>query len=497
VQDLYATETDSAVAPGKGQYRLTVGGVAEAIFGALHVHPGEGVATTKLSCGDIELCVVGRVIDYSDPQRTLEGTLAEVARLLVLHGPDGVASATRFLGGRWLLVWRTSEHTYAFQDPTGMMRLFFRGEGPRLVAGSDPRLVVCDDEGAGVVEAYARAMPSEYWWPGPYGPVAGVRQLLPNHRLCLETGEIVRCWPTGRLPEVSLHEGVRSCCRLLRSGAEGVSSVPGGLSLALSAGLDSRVTLAACRDFASDLQCFTFRYPTMDSQHQDLTVAAALARRFGLQHTVVETQQAMTPPFALEYSRRMLAVHEDEWGPLAEAIARSPMAGTLMLKGNPGGEIIREYYGPLRDEWVNPDVLRTIAELPDIAWVRQSLKEWHPDPVAGRRFDGGVTVANLFCWEQLHGCWQSMSQEEYGCAQETISLFNCRAIYETALSVAPRHRRRHRTAFQCGLVEVMWPELLVVSTNPATSSWLPRAKEAAKYAAPRAYSAYRRIRSLC
>ena len=491
--------------PGRGQYRVTHRGTTGTTddhcasgslttIGAFTIEAGEGVRVTALETPQVSLCLLGSVVDYSQPRRPIREALAETAASLEAGGVESAAVATRFLGGRWLLLWHALGRTYAFQDPTGMMRLFHMGSGDSMVVGSDPSLI-CDDESFSLpAAAYAALVSGEYWWPGPVSPMPGLRQLLPNHYLCLNDCSTTRCWPMGALPRLSLAEATSRCSELLMNGIAGLDSLPQGLCLGLTAGVDTRVLLAATRSIADRCEYFTFRYATMSHSHDDPVVATRLARRFGLSFTIIDTPPKMSDCFAPMYRSRVIGAHS-QWGPLAEAMLHSPLAPRLLLKGCPGLDSFRDAFGSHPDESVDPAFLRELGKLPDIDSVNQSLAEWHRAALSWQQRDpDDIRLDELFYWEQRLAGWQAMSQEEYGLVQESFSPFNCRAVCETLLGLGREYRGEWDWTFPRELVRAMWPELLRIPINPSKVRWQTNVRLRLRKGFPRAHAYYKHVR---
>jgi hypothetical protein len=368
-----------------------------------------------------------------------------------------------------------------------MMRVFCAGSGSSLILGCDPRLLRADDTAfRAAAAAFVGDASGEHWWPGPVGPLPGVRQLLPNHLLRLETGQMRRCWPLQELRPQPLSQAVSRCCELLESAFGGLDGLPEGLCMGLTAGLDSRVLLAASKAVADRCACFTFQYPGMSAGHEDVRVPRRLAELFGLDHVVIPTRETMSDEFAGVYRAHVTAAH-DCWGPLAEAMSASPLAPRLMVKACPGGELVYEAYGPFRDEMTDVRVLRRLGHLPDEDCVWESLEWWYKDAAAAPR-GPELRIAELYAWEQSTSCWQASSQEEYGLVQATFSPFDCRAVYEIGLSVERKYRSGWVGAvFQKRLIETMWPELLAVPINPVKHSAQRRMRARLRRAVPRAH----------
>ena len=178
-------------------------------------------------------------------------------------------------------------------------------------------------------------------------------------------------------------------------------------------------------------------------------------------------------------------------------MAASPLGRRVLLKGVPGTEVFSNIRGPLAPGALDARALTVVAELPDVACVRESLAEWHRSLAPVCR-EGGPQFTEMLSWEHIHGCWQGMSQEEYACVQETFAPLNCRALYESAFAVAPRFRRgRVDTTFVRRVIHELWPELLDLPIDPdfsARASQRARRRMGRSFrrAAPRSYLRYLR-----
>ena len=97
--------------------------------------------------------------------------------------------------------------TRIYHDAAGLKPVFYCGT-PRdgLSIASQPALL----EAIGVSEQdiYVRREYEKYAprasWPVHAIPYRGVRQLLPNHTLDLQTGDAVRYWPQARIESLSM-----------------------------------------------------------------------------------------------------------------------------------------------------------------------------------------------------------------------------------------------------------------------------------------------------
>ena len=123
------------------------------------------------------------------------------------------------------------------------------------------------------------------WLPGTLTVHEGVSRLLPNHYLDLETWEAVRFWPRPR--EIARRMSVEAAARSVAAGLQAFMAAAAQefrLGIALTAGLDSRLLLAATRAVADRVEFFTI---TPERPGLDQILAARMAADLGLRYRSV------------------------------------------------------------------------------------------------------------------------------------------------------------------------------------------------------------------
>ena len=226
-------------------------------------------------------------------------------------------------------------------------------------------------------------------------PYHGVKRLLPNHFLDLETFASVRHWPPSGLapymPEAEAADRlVAGVAALLRD----IGSRFDAVRISLSAGRDSRAVLALCRPLVAaagdKVTAFTTRRGDVWSR-VDVATAAKLAERAGIRHEIVEgkSQIAATDE---EVARAFVRFGEAKWGPILKSAAAStpPKGGSrkIHLPGM-GGEVARGYYWdgrmPRPQDVEPPALLRRVGmpAVPETVAAAAAWLEGLPDAVRG------------------------------------------------------------------------------------------------------------------
>ncbi len=234
----------------------------------------------------------GEIYNFGELRRQLEAaghrfrSNTDTEVLVHLYEEHGPAMVSRLRGMFAFAVWDDRRRRLLLcRDRLGIKPLYFRVDGDRLSFASEVQALARDGD---VVDPLAVAGYLRLGWvPGPGTITADVHELLPAHQLVWEDGraETTRYWslptatPAAEAPSTeelshALHKAM---------GSHLVADVPVGLFL--SSGVDSVALARLSADVAPGLRTYTVGFGTDDDESQE---AAAIARRLGLEHTVVE-----------------------------------------------------------------------------------------------------------------------------------------------------------------------------------------------------------------
>src|SRR5262249_23600297 len=192
------------------------------------------------------------------------------------------AETVRF-GGRWILIADDAKTVVLFTDPAGSRRVFFTDSllDERPWCASEPRLLADlfglqpDTEASSFISRRASS-DREFWWPGESSPYKEIKHLLPNHTLDLLKNESPqRFWPDRKLTGFPVDVAVQECSNLLRNLMTSAAN-RFQLVLAVTAGWDSRVVLAASKEIRHRLSYMTLMQQNQLDNHPDIAVPSAL-----------------------------------------------------------------------------------------------------------------------------------------------------------------------------------------------------------------------------
>lgn len=422
---------------------------------------------------DLELCqagdgarrltLFGYAIDANEPRATHAAILARL--LAATASCAEVPPATASLGGRWVLVAHDGARSILFGDACGLRQAYYCASGPAPVLCASQPGPIAEALGLQPDEAavdYVRSRGEEdnevYWLPGDASPYARVRAVLPNHYLDLDSGATTRFWPAADVQPVAREAAVAESLRLLRGLIEGASRrYP--LSISLTAGWDSRLMLALCRDVAQDLYAFTLTYPGVPDDVRDVRVPARLLPRLGLAHHLVRYPEAIDAGLR-EVCKRNTASLTRAWCADVQALREQSPADRVCVTGDVA-EIFKCHYRLPAGSPLGPRELAAVCKLPPHPFVLDALARW----LSGAA-PRNVHLLDLFCWEQMGGRWQALIRAEYDVAQESFAPLDCRALLTTLLGVDERERRGPEFRILRELIERLWSEVLAEPINP-------------------------------
>lgn len=439
----------------------------------LAFHPD--LSVTRVTGTGITLTLAGFMLDPLFPERTDEEILRGLVRGCA--GIDELIVRTARFGGRWALIASDGERRIVLNDAIGLRQVFYAPDerSGACWAASQPKLLA-DLLGLAISEPAARFMDSyafrrqhEGWWPGDTTPYREVRHLLPNHCLDLASGRAVRWWPKGPLPRLAVDEAAGRVAVMLR-GLLRAAAHRFELAIPVTAGLDSRVVLAASRDVRDRAVYFTLRQARMADDSADLAIPPRLLARLGLEHEIVRAAASTSAEFSGFFKRHVFLAH-DHYGPDAEAIFEHYALRRVVVTGS-GAEIGRsDFLERIRPRQpLSAGYLAYIRGFGGNGFVIEANRAW----LKGLGPLHGVSAIELFEWEQEHGNWLAMTQLEFDTAwREIIAAYNCREILTSLLAVHERHRRAPRYTLFRRIVERLWPEVLSEPVNPHKAGRLP------------------------
>ncbi|RMF41745.1 MAG: hypothetical protein D6754_00330 [Alphaproteobacteria bacterium] len=293
------------------------------------------------------------------------------------------------------------------------------------------------------------------WFPAGLTAHEGVTRLLVNHCLDFDRMTQARHWPKAQIPITG--DPQAACARIMASTRATIDALrrTGPARMTLTAGNETRMLLAACRDIATELEFVTVSGP---STRLDCDRARELAARFGLKLRLLPIRHADAAGAAEWHARAGHCIG----GPnMVTHPTIAPLAGPGWFIGGLGGEIGRGFFWrptDTGDTEITAQSIQSRFGMPPHPEVEAAVAAWRPS-IDG--FDPFLQL-DLAYLELRMGCWafaQSYASPEVRHMHPMIS----RESFAAMLSLPPDWRRSHRMVRAS--IEAAWPELLELPIN--------------------------------
>ena len=260
------------------------------------------------------IILLGFLIDPYHHEQSQEEILSNI--LKNTNGIDSVTKSFEIMSGRFVIIVVLQKQFYLFNDACGLRQVVYctDKEGRMWCATQAVSLAeklgfifdqeVIDFKNSDVIQDYQ----SDFYMPNSRTPYKEILHLLPNHCLDFKENKSIRFWPTKRcISPISVEEGVRIAETILKNSIHAASN-RFNLKMGISAGIDSRKTLAATKEVKNKITYFTHS-PKIDLKYKeiqtmmlpdipniDVDVPHMLLPKLGITHHVLE-QKCMDDVF--------------------------------------------------------------------------------------------------------------------------------------------------------------------------------------------------------
>ena len=424
----------------------------------------------QIKKGPESITLVGHMFDTGDPDATNQQIIEKLVSQFT--DIDKLIEACDPYGGRWLIIAVTGKDAYLFNDALGLRQVFYTDPVPSdsVWLVSQPGLakklfnLEIDEDTRSFIDSPQFSLYPEYSWPAFGTPFPQLRHLLPNHYLNINTRIHYRFWPKRKIEPIKFNRAVEELANRIQNTVAGVVKRFDDVVLGITAGLDSRLILAAAKQWSDHISYVTVQQASMADSHQDITVPAALLRKLGLPHNIVHPVPSMSTDFSVLFKENVFLAH-DHYGPDAEALLKSYNRSSVVITGS-GAEV-----GTCSYRWgqgssaIIAESLAAFDHKAESEFAISQFSDW----LADINNTYNVDTLDLFSWENGHGNWLAMTQLEFDIAwREIITPYNCRSILTTMLAVDEKLRGRPQYKLANTLIRKMWPEVLSEPINPAT-----------------------------
>ena len=300
---------------------------------------------------------------------------------------------------------------------------------------------------------YACGVDGDGWFTAGLTAHQGIRRLLCNHYLDLDSWQPVRHWSNEKLAEASnSDEAIATITDQVKRALRALTR-DRNVSVALTAGNETRLLLSCCRDLLPKVTFVTVAAP---GAALEVARAKELASRFGLKHEILPYVKANASQIEL-WERRTSHCLSGANKTMHPSVA--PLNGGVFI-GGLGGEIGR---GFLWLQSKRSDAMDAVEIMDRLKLAR------HPDVLAAvqewlRPLDhyDALEKLDLAYMELRMSCWGFADSYALPKQLEIHPLIS-RRIYCAMLSLPAEVRRNNGMTMMC--INREWPEVLSLPIN--------------------------------
>lgn len=439
---------------------------------SLSVHPDLPFTAMKRN-GDY-IALLGYILDPFNIYRDDKHIVREMLEKCRTH--KDVFKYVMTTGGRYVLIVKLNGKRISFSDPAGFRQIFYMEDSsggiwlvsqPSILAHIF-NLTVDEKIETDLYRIPLFANGVEYWYPGTITAYSRITHLLPNHYLDFDELSQKRFWPADSIPEVSTDECLNQCAEILR-GLYWSLENRYELSQTITAGIDSRLILAASRFVGDRIYYLTHTHSKLGTDGFDIVIPSRMLPLLGLQHNVVLHSEKIAPEFERIYRKNVTTARN---GHLINAYAFhrhfSEIGKEMMVINGVCGEITRNYYYLPGFVSIDSRSLCFLTRMKESLLAHEQFDLWL-QCCKNICKESEISILDLFYWEQRVGNWAAMSYSEYDIAFESFSPLNCRYLLQLMLSVKKNWVYNGET-LQLALIKRLWPDILKFPINPSSKT---------------------------
>ncbi len=414
-------------------------------FGEWNVYLFHPLQAYHVTHDGMEAMLIGLVVDPLAPGLSMQGVLDEVARGPDLT-PELISERIEALTGRFVLAVRFADgKTFIWGDACHLRQILYARFDNVICVGSSEKLML-EHVGAKLTMSQAkqsfrattRFSKNEHAWVGRNGQDDRVTRLLPNHRLSVPDLKYERVDFYYQLPAGQGEEAVLELARATLVGLFKALCPQYSILVALTAGWDTRLLMAASLPWKDSIGYFTFVRPGDKSSAGDGDVAQLLANQFKLNYERIQPAP-VTSEFEAAIAKEQLFPRVlPKTANIQHHLKRPHRDRIINVNGN-GAEVARCIYGTPGGPHSLSRICRYLGFSPNNPFVRASMEPWLEEANQIAK-NTNIRVNDLAHWELRMGIWGAATPFEQDIAIEEISPFNNKRLLLALLTIPERER---------------------------------------------------------
>lgn len=437
----------------------------------LYAHPDLKVTTIELVNG--KLYILGDFFHPDSEPYSPEPILAATNNTPLT--PFATTQCFSKICGRYVVILKTDSEFCAFNDALSFRTLYFTtNTDSNIKIASDINLILHllpDNKyvsfNSDAKQFYENEFKSDGGgnaWIGDKTIYKNINKLLPNKLLNINNRECLRYWPYKKIEQNSTYEVASIASDYIRKILISASKAS-KLSIAITAGYDSRIMAAASLPIKDSVHYFIDKHGYMDANHLDIVTGQKVANCLGVEFSINDQSKIETVPASFEKyyfqntfyagSKRLKTIYNyfQNYSEYHNILGISEIGRTRFgpVKYPLTPERLAYKYGYINSRYATAVAEKWLSEAKDLC------------------FKYGVNPFTLFYWEQDLGNWGSVGNCESDIAFDEFNPLNCHYIYELLLSAPAKDTKNINNNLCENILRNLSPELAEIPVNPGVS----------------------------
>lgn len=441
----------------------------------LSVHPD--LELTESNNGKINLILLGYLLDPFSPEKNNQNILDELA--VNIEDFQGLINKTEKYSGRWVIVYQDNSRINLLHDPFGQRSVYYFFKDDEIACASDPSLIkrffpLQRDESVELKEFMASEnyRKTENSWIGDDTVYLNVKHLMPNFYLDIFKGKAIRYWPMIPLGKLELNKGAMMGAEIL-NGSMIAASNRKKLALAVTAGWDSRLMLAASKSVKDRVKYFISIPDEEFKEKNDYFIPDRLFKQLGLPFYIQNCADPISDEFKEIYKTNVTGARCNLTKAKFIYHYLKEFQNVWLVNGN-ATELFRvpPHHRPLLNRKMTfADLSGGFLSYPGVPYVESHLESWLKEVKEHCmqnhiNLQSHIGLFDLLYWEERLGNWAAMYPAEQDIAAEQFSPSNNRLLVRLMVSVDIKYRIFPDYLLFRKMIEIMWPEILREPINP-------------------------------
>jgi hypothetical protein len=413
---------------------------------------------------NIELALLGFMFDYKKYKASNFDILNEIYQNYI--ETKNIYRATEQYSGRWLLVFTSKTESLVLNDPCGLRQIYYCNHNNDMWFASQPHLLASlinkQKRTNNAVLSYINSKAykfNERLWVDDHSAFQDIFRLTPNHYLDLKSGQVQRFWPYQKrtnLDPDKIAEGSLNILTNFLKAAEFRSNT----MQTITAGIDTRVLLAASNPIRKNKKYFVHRFQDMNDDHEDIYITKLITNKLNIDFKIIdcydydlEFDNILTKNIFQDQSDRKKYQHYNFFHSFQDQ---------LIITGNVV-PIIKKQYPSVTEP--NAESFARLIRYHDQELAIIAIDKWLKESIdVATKYD--IPVEMLFYWEIRFGSWAPMFNAALDLSTEEFVPYNCRELLSTMLNTDIKYRTKPDNILLTKIINIAWPELNSYPVNP-------------------------------